>query len=90
MLFIRGELAVKDLKYDITKHPNIKMTEDGGAEPYVHGKVKDDIADISIIGMREINKGEAIGRVEETGYELLSDEDLINEIIKEEKKNEEK
>lgn len=57
---------------------------------YVHGKVKDDIADISIIGMREINKGEGIGRVEETGYELLSDEDLINEITKEEKKNEEK
>ena len=66
------------------------MTEDGGEEPYVHGKVKDDIADISIIGIKGIKKGEAIARVEETGYELLSDEDLINEITKEEKKKEEK
>ena len=90
LLFIRGELAVKDLKYDITKHPNIKMTEDGGAEAYLHGQVDDDIADIRIIGMREIKKNETIEKVEETGYELLADEDLINEIVEEEKKNEEK
>ena len=25
-----------DKKYDILKHPNIKLTEDGGAAPYVH------------------------------------------------------
>ena len=25
-----------DRKYDILKHPNIKLTEDGGAPPYVH------------------------------------------------------
>ena len=90
LLFIRGELAVKDLKYDITKHPNIKMTEDGGAEAYLHGRVDDDIADIRIIGMREIKKNETIEKVEETGYELLADEDLINEIVEEEKENEEK
>ena len=90
LLFIRGELAVKDLKYDITKHPNIKMTEDGGAEAYIHGQVDDDIADIRIIGMREIKKNETIEKLEETGYELLADEDLINEIVEEEKKNEEK
>lgn len=89
LLFIRGELAVKDLKYDILKHPNIKLTEDGGAKPYIHGEVEDDIADISIIGMREIKKDETIEKVEETGYELLADEDLINEIEKEEKINEE-
>ena len=91
LLFIRGERAVKDLKYDIMKHPNIKLTEDGGAEPYLHGIVEDDIADISIIGMREIKKDEVSeeSKPEETGYELLSDEDLLNEIDKEEKENDE-
>lgn len=34
LLFIRGERPVRDLKYDILKHPNIKLTTDGGAEPY--------------------------------------------------------
>ncbi len=37
ILFIRGERPVIDLKYDILKHPNVKYTEDGGAEPYIHG-----------------------------------------------------
>ena len=36
LLFIRGERPVMDKKYDILKHPNIKLTEDGGAAPYVH------------------------------------------------------
>ncbi|MCL2837623.1 MAG: type IV secretory system conjugative DNA transfer family protein [Oscillospiraceae bacterium] len=31
LLFIRGELPVIDKKYDIMKHPNVKLTTDGGA-----------------------------------------------------------
>ena len=34
LLFIRGERAVSDRKYDLMKHPNIKQTEDGGAVSY--------------------------------------------------------
>lgn len=34
LLFIRGERTVSDKKYDLMKHPNIKLTEDGGAESY--------------------------------------------------------
>ena len=34
LLFIRGERAVSDKKYDLMKHPNIKLTEDGVAESY--------------------------------------------------------
>lgn len=34
LLFIRGEKAVIDKKYDLMKHKNIKQTEDGGAECY--------------------------------------------------------
>ena len=36
LLFVRGECAMKDKKYDLMKHPNIKETEDGGAPPYIH------------------------------------------------------
>ncbi len=36
IILIRGERPVIDDKYDILKHPNIKLTEDGGAAPYVH------------------------------------------------------
>ncbi len=30
LLFIRGERPVKDFKYDVLKHPNVKLTTDGG------------------------------------------------------------
>lgn len=33
LLFIRGECPVEDLKYDITKHPNVRFTTDGCALP---------------------------------------------------------
>ena len=36
IVFIRGERPIMDKKYDILKHPNIKLTEDGGAAPYIH------------------------------------------------------
>ena len=36
ILLIRGERPVLDKKYDLMKHPNIKLTEDGGAAPYIH------------------------------------------------------
>ena len=42
LLFVRGERAVIDRKYDIMKHPNIKRTEDGGAEAYVHQRAVPD------------------------------------------------
>jgi type IV secretion system protein VirD4 len=36
ILLIRGEAPVIDAKYPLEKHPNIKLTEDGGAAPYHH------------------------------------------------------
>lgn len=36
ILFIRGAKPVLDLKYDLTKHPAIKYTVDGGGKPYIH------------------------------------------------------
>lgn len=48
ILFIRGERPVIDQKYDLMKHPNIGLTEDGGAEPYIHGKAKEAAFTISL------------------------------------------
>ena len=48
LLFIRGERPVQDFKYDILKHPNVALTTDGGAAPYVHGEDTRSIAAISI------------------------------------------
>ena len=36
LVFIRGERPVMDDKYEPMRHPNISMTEDGGAAPYLH------------------------------------------------------
>lgn len=36
LLFIRGERPIVDEKFDLTKHPNIKYTPDGGGKPYNH------------------------------------------------------
>ena len=46
ILFIRGERPVLDDKYDLMRHPNIRLTEDGGAPPYDYTKTekaKDDL-----------------------------------------------
>ena len=36
LVFIRGERPVMDDKYELMRHPNISLTEDGGAPPYLH------------------------------------------------------
>lgn len=36
ILFIRGEDPVIDRKYNLKRHPNIKLTTDGKAKPYIH------------------------------------------------------
>lgn len=48
LLFIRGERPVMDRKYDILKHPNVKLTTDGGAEPYRHGEDTRSVASIQL------------------------------------------
>jgi len=47
ILFIRGERPIIDRKYDILKHPRIRLTPDGGAEEYHHGQVTHSIATIT-------------------------------------------
>lgn len=38
ILFIRGELPVMDLKYDILKHPNVAYTADSDSIKIVQSK----------------------------------------------------
>ena len=46
LLFVRGERPIIDLKYDVLKHQNVKLTTDGGAEPYKHCENTRSIASI--------------------------------------------
>jgi type IV secretion system protein VirD4 len=64
LLFIRGERAVMDDKYDILKHPNLKMTVDGGCQPFRHGDAENAL-DWKTAGINE-----------NSDYELLSEEEL--------------
>ena len=64
LLFIRGERAVRDDKYDILKHPDLKLTADGGGQPYRHGDV-DNALDWKAVTLNA-----------NSDYELLSEEEL--------------
>lgn len=72
LLFIRGELPIKDGKYDILKHPNIALTTDGKAKPYIHGCTENAVAAVTLTG------SVALPTAPETqpDYELLSDTEM--------------
>ena len=74
ILFIRGERPIMDFKYDIMKHPNVAFTTDGKASPYKHGEVTKDIASIAIWDIDPATLPEK--EMEETNWELLSDEEM--------------
>ena len=84
LLFIRGERPIKDLKYDLLKHPNIKHTTDGGKEVYRHGEIRNDIASIVF------DFFDAGGTIEielpEGNFVLLSEEDILGGEDESEKK----
>lgn len=78
LLFVRGERPLKDLKYDILKHPNVKLTTDGSAKPYMHGQDNRSIASVVFDpALMEAAGGYEIGS---HNYVLLSEEE-IDEII---------
>ena len=74
LLFVRGERPVMDLKYDILKHPNIKLTTDGGTPLYVHGEPTYAAASLRFSGDIPENAENITGV--STSYELLSEQDL--------------
>ena len=79
ILFIRGERPVMDLKYDIMKHPNISLSADGKAEPYVHGEPKDAKETIEVIWSKKNDEGEK-GEPQESGFILLTEEEIEKDL----------
>ena len=73
LLFIRGERPVKDFKFDIMKHPNVSLTEDGKGEPYIHGDTSGATFTIELTN-QPLPEDDA--KAAETGYTLLSEEDV--------------
>ena len=57
--------------------------------PYIHGEVRGDIADIMIDEIREVKKKvkSDAESVPESGYELLSEEDVLERIKKKEEES---
>ena len=76
LLFIRGERPIKDRKYNLLKHPNIKQTLDGGYLPYIHGQASHFIENWQNILLTN------------NEYEILDEEETEN-YLKEIKENEE-
>lgn len=87
LLFIRGERPIMDLKYDILKHPNIKLSADGGAEPYEHARPTYSVGSIRFDS--ELLRLEPFELTDEVGDFAILTEEEIEEILKNEKLEEE-
>lgn len=74
LLFMRGERPVMDFKYDILKHPNVRLTADGGQPPYIHGEPTQAVA--TFVFDSTVPKDAVTLPAVSTSYELLSEEDL--------------
>ena len=86
ILFIRGERPVMDLKYDVLKHPNVDLSADGKAKPYIHGEITQAIASVQL-DFNDIKRLEEDGENEDNSildeYDLVSSEDIERYIKKE-------
>ena len=90
LLFIRGERPVMDFKYDILKHPDVRMTADGKADPYIHGVPWDAGSSIELVRdpelIKEAVENSKLIELPETDYELLSEADVEKMVAEEAKK----
>lgn len=86
ILFIRGERPVMDLKYDVLKHPNVDLSADGKAKPYIHGEITQAIASVQL-DFNDVKRLEEDGENEDNSildeYDLVSSEDIERYIKKE-------
>ena len=83
LLFIRGENAVKDEKFDILKHPNIKLTTDGGAAAFVHGCTDHSIASITFSDITDEEASE-LPELSDADIVIYSGEEIEELLRKEE------
>ena len=77
LLFVRGELPVCDEKFEITKHPCVGLTPDGGGKPYIHGGTENAVGAITLSPVSSVqNIPTQVETHPETVYELLSNEEM--------------
>ena len=74
ILFIRGEKPIIDKKYNTFAHKNFKYTEDGGYEPYIHGKANNAVA--TILLNDEVKDIKGIKTFNVKDYDILVDEEI--------------
>ncbi|MCL2426919.1 MAG: type IV secretory system conjugative DNA transfer family protein [Oscillospiraceae bacterium] len=86
LLFIRGELPIMDYKVDLLKHPDIKDTADGEAEPFRHGHTIASSATIVFDGSIDPTILAELSDIDGE-YELLSEEDLEEILSQNEEEN---
>ena len=86
ILFIRGEYPVMDLKYDLMHHPKIAFTEEGGSEPFIHGRDNNSIAKISLVGDDPETRKKAVDLEklvkDKHEYSVLTSEELEQRLSK--------
>ena len=76
LLFIRGERPIMDRKYDILHHPNVRLTTDGGAKPFLHGEDTRSIAALRYDPELPDNAAEVALPIENHDFLLLTEEEL--------------
>ena len=74
LLFIRGERPIRDFKYDILKHPNVRYTTDGGAPAFKHGEDTRSFATVTF--SPELVKQAAEMEVDDHNFVLFCEEEL--------------
>ena len=74
LLFIRGERPIRDFKYDILKHPNVRYTTDGGAPAFKHGEDTRSFATVTF--SPELIKQAAEMQVDDHNFVLFCEEEL--------------
>ena len=89
ILFIRGERPVKDLKYDILKHPRVIDTADGKGEIYEHDNIKHSIGTITIDYDFDNYNFENFDDID-NDFEIICCEDMDEYLERKENENNEK
>ena len=87
ILFIRGERPVKDLKYDILKHPNVVYTTDGKEKAYEHGSINNSVASLVVDYNVENYNFKDIEEIAKD-YEVIYCEDMDNYLNGKDEENE--
>ena len=91
LLFIRGERPVRDLKYDIFRHPNVALSADGGTEPYRHGEDLLSIVSVTYDALTKDDK--KMADIEKHDFLIFTEEELeamINQKMEEKNEQEQR